>query len=87
MKILLCLIWNEKKRWVCLIIYYVNDMNVIVKKKLYVIFFCKLRKYVCFFIFLNSKEVYLWVWDCNVIFFLIELISYNFYDVSKIVVE
>lgn len=56
-------------------------------KKLYVIFFCKLRKYVCFFIFLNSKEVYLWVCDCNVIFFLIELISYNFYDVSKIVVE
>lgn len=56
-------------------------------KELYVIFFCKLSKYVCFFMFINSKEVYLWIWDCNVIFFLIELISYNFYDVSKIVVE
>lgn len=56
-------------------------------KKLYVIFFCKLRKYVCFLMFINSKEVYLWIWDCNVIFFLIELIGYNFYDVSKIVVE
>lgn len=80
------LIWNEKKRWLCLITYHVNDTNAIVKK-LHAIFFRKLRKYARFFIPSNSKEVYLWACDRNAIFLSTELISYNFHDVSKTAAE
>lgn len=80
------LIWNEKKRWLCLITYHVNDTNAIVKK-LHAIFFRKLRKYVRFFMPTNSKEVYLWACDRNAIFLSTELISYNFHDVSKTAAE